>query len=73
MTAREPLQMSPLPNKPFEKISIDFAHVDNETVLLVIDDYLRFPFIEPVRSTAAECVIPKLDQIFAIMGTPEVV
>ena len=73
MTAREPLQMSPLPNEPFEKISIDFAHVDNETVLLVIDDYSRFPFIEPVRSTAAQCVIPKLDQIFAIMGTPEVV
>ncbi len=70
---REPLQMSPLPNEPFEEVSIDFAHVEGETVLVLVDDYSRFPIVEPVSTTSARAVIPKLDQIFATFGTPKVV
>ena len=69
----EPLQMSVLPDNPFDEISIDFAHVSGETLLLVIDDYSRFPFVEPVSSTSASAVIPKLDQLFATFGTPRIV
>ena len=54
-------------------MSVDFANVDGETLLLLIDDYSRFPFIEPVSSTSASAVIPKLDQLFATFGTPRVV
>lgn len=70
---REPLQMSVLPDNPFDEVSIDFAHEDGETLLLLIDDYSRFPFVEPVSSTSASAVIPKLDQLFATFGTPSVV
>lgn len=70
---REPLQMSVLPDNPFDEVSVDFAHVNGETLLLVIDDYSRFPFVEPVSSTSANAVIPKLDQLFATFGTPRVV
>ena len=70
---REPLQMSVLPDNPFDEVSIDFAHEDGETLLLLIDDYSRFPFAEPVSSTSASAVIPKLDQLFATFGTPSVV
>jgi hypothetical protein len=70
-TAREPLKMTPLPKGPFEKTSVDFAHCEDETVMILIDDYSGFPFVEPVRSTAAQCVIPMLDKIFATTGTPE--
>ncbi|XP_014678888.1 PREDICTED: uncharacterized protein K02A2.6-like [Priapulus caudatus] len=73
MVTREPLQMSPLPEGPFEKISVDFAYAEGENVLLLVDEYSRFPFIEPIRSTAAQCVIPKLDRIFSTFGTPETV
>ena len=62
VTSREPLQMS----------SVDFAHVDGETLLILIDDYSRFPFIEPVTSEAACAVIPKIYKIFAMFGTPDV-
>ncbi len=72
-TNREPLKMTPLPGRAFELTSVDFAHIDGETVMLFVDDYSRFPFVEPVRSTAASAVIPKLDQIFAMFGTPETV
>ena len=70
---REPLQMSVLPDNPFDEVSIDFAYVDGENILLLVDDYSRFPFIEPVSSTSGKAVIPKLDQLFATFGTPGVV
>ena len=70
---REPLQMSALPDNPFDEVSIDFAHVDGETLLLLVDDYSRFLFVEPVSSTSASAVIPKLDQLFATFGAPSVV
>ena len=73
VTSREPLIMSTLPNQPCEEMSVDFAHVDGEILLLVIDDYSRFPFVEPVSSEASSAVIPKLDKIFATFGTPNVV
>lgn len=70
---REPLQMTTLPKGVFEQVSIDFASVDGETLLVLIDDYSRFPMVEPVSTTSAAAVIPKLDQMFAFCGTPEVV
>ena len=39
----------------------------------VVDDYSRFPFVEPVSSTSASAVIPKLDQLFSTFGAPRVV
>jgi hypothetical protein len=72
--ACEPLKMSKLPNQPWEEISIDFKDLPTgEHLLVVIDDYSRFPVVEIVRSTSAKCVIPKLDTIFAAYGTPRVV
>ena len=70
---REPLQMSVLPHNPFDGVSIDFAYVDGENLLILIDDYSRFPFVEPVSYTSASAVIPKLDKLFATFGTPRVV
>ena len=71
--SREPLQMTPLPNGPWEQVSIDFCEVAGHYVLVVIDDYTRFPEIEIVHSTSAKAVIPKLDRIFAAYGVPQVV
>ena len=71
--SREPLQMTPLPNGPWEQVSIDFCEVAGHYFLVVIDDYSRFPEIEVVHSTSAKAVIPKLDRIFAAYGVPQVV
>jgi len=48
--------------QPFRWREVDSAHVDGETLLLVIDDYSLFPFVEPVSSPSARAVIPKEDQ-----------
>lgn len=70
---REPLQMSVLPDSPFDEVNVDFAHVVSQTLLLMVDDYSRFPFVEPVSSTSASAVIPKLDQLISTFGAPRVV
>ena len=69
-STKEPFQMSVLCDSPFDEVSVD---LDGETLLLMIDDYSRFLFVEPVSSTAASAVVPKLDQPFATFGTPCVV
>ena len=71
---REPLQMSPLPAAPWKEISVDFADLLNqEYLLLITDDYSRYPVVEIVKSTSAATVIPKLDKVFSEFGAPDVV
>ena len=36
---RQPLLMSILPENPFDEVSVDFAHVDGQTLLLVTQDF----------------------------------
>ena len=71
---REPLQMSPLPDAPWTQVSVDFAEMpEKDYLLLITDDYSRYPVVKRVRSTAASTVLPKLDTVFAEFGIPEVV
>ena len=68
------MQMSPLPAAPWKEISIDFTKIPNkEYLLLITDDYSRYPVVETVKSTAATTVIPKLDKVFSEFGVPDVV
>ena len=71
---REPLHMSPLPTAPWDEVSIDFAELPNKQYLLLItDDYSRYPIVEVVRSTAASVVIPQIDKVFSEFGIPSIV
>ena len=71
---REPLQMSPLPAAPWKELSVDFAELPNkEYLLLITDDYSRYPVVEIVKSTSATTVIPKLDKVFSEFGVPDIV
>ncbi|GFR80235.1 transposon Ty3-G Gag-Pol polyprotein [Elysia marginata] len=69
---REPLKMTPLPEHAWEELSVDFAgpFPTGEYLLIMIDDYSRFPEVEILYSTSAKAVIPKINQIFARFGTP---
>ena len=71
---REPIQTTKLPEGPWEEISVDFYSLPNGAELLVvIDDYSKFPLVEPVPSTSGQHVCKTLDKIFAMFGTPLVV
>jgi hypothetical protein len=70
----EPLKMTPLPSGPWKEVSIDFAgpYPSGEYIMVVIDEYSRFPEVEILTSTSARAVIPKLDAIFSRQGIPDV-
>ena len=42
-------------------------------LLVIIDEFSRFPVVEVVRSTSAETVIPVVDNVFSLLGYPEIV
>ena len=70
----DPVNMSELPSGPWINVSVDFADLPSgEHLLVITDDYSRFPVVEIVTSTSAKAVIPKLDRVFALFGVPEVV
>jgi len=71
----EPLKMTPLPDGPWSEVAVDFSgpFKNGDYLLVVIDEYSRFPEVEVVTSTSAEAVLPKLDSIFSRHGIPRIV
>ena len=73
LPAREPLKMSPLPTAPWTEISADFGHMPNgQYILVVSDEYSRYPIVDILDTISARAVIPRLDKIFAEFGIPTV-
>ena len=66
----EPLQMTLLPEGPWQILSADFAgpFPNGEYLLCLMDDYSRFCFAETIHSTSARAVIPVLDRILSTFG-----
>ena len=71
----EPLHMSTLPLGPWQELSVDFCgpFPSGDYLLVVTDDFSRYPEVEILRSTSAKAVIPHLDSIFARQGIPDIV
>ena len=74
-TKQEPLQMTELPPAPWKRVSTDFCGTfpSGDHLLVIMDDYSRYPEVEIVRSTAATTILPMLDRIFATHGIPDIV
>ena len=70
--AREPLNMSKLPQAPWTEVSADFGQLPNGQYMLVLtDEYSRYPVVDLLHSTSAQAVLPRLEKIFAEFGIPE--
>ena len=71
----QPLRMSPLPETVFKQISCDFCGPlpTGEMLMVVIDDYSRYPAIEIINSTSSNTVISALDRVLSMFPIPEVV
>jgi transposase InsO family protein len=72
---QNPLKMSPMPKEPWREVAVDFCgpFKTGEYLMVVMDEYSRFPEVEILHSTSAKATIPKLDAIFARQGIPIVV
>ena len=72
---REPLKMSELPKRPWSEVSMDFCgpFPSGSYLMVIVDDYSRYPVVEVLSNLSAKSVIPKMDSVFALFGIPDVV
>ena len=62
------------PAAPWKEVSVDFAEIPNkEYLVLITDDYSRYPVVEIVKSTSVATVTLKLDKVFSEFGVLDVV
>jgi hypothetical protein len=60
---------------PFDRISIDFkgpigSTNQNKYLLVIVDEYSRFPFAYPCKDMTSSTVIKHLQNLFSVFGTP---
>jgi len=70
-----PISVSDMPSAPWEELSIDFfgpIAPTKEYLIVVIDDYSRFPIVMPTFSLKSNVIEPKLDGIFSTFGIPKI-
>ena len=69
----EPLQMTNLPNGPWQNVSVDFCgpFPSGDYLLVVIDDHSRYPEVEILKTTSSKTTIPRLDKTFSSFGVPQ--
>ena len=70
---RDPLQPTLLPDYAWQKLDADFwgPLPNGEYLLVMIDEYSRYPLVEIVSGTSAKAVVPHIDKVFADHGFPE--
>lgn len=61
--------------QPFERLNLDFkgplpSCSKNKYMLVIVDEYSRFPFVFPCSDVSAETVMTCLTQLFSIFGMP---
>jgi hypothetical protein len=68
-----PIIDSAMPDGPWKNLSIDFygPFANNLYLLVLVDDYSRYPFAKKITSLTARNVIRILNEIFASFGIPE--
>ena len=73
LKSREPLVMSELPSRKWSHLYADLCGPlsSGEYLLVVLDEYFRFPEVEVIKSLSAQTVIPIFYKIFSSRGIPE--
>ena len=68
----EPLQMTMIPERPWEYLRADFKGPlpDGRMTLIVQDEHSRFPSVQIVKSTGFEDLSPALEELFTQYGIP---
>ena len=70
---RDPIIPTPLPDEPWQSVSMDFLgpFPTGDYLMVIIDDYSRYPEVEILSNISARTVLPKMENIFARQGIPE--
>ena len=70
----KPLLMITLPTAPWKEVAVDFAgpFPSRDYIVVVVDEFSRFPEVELLTLTFSKAVVPKLDAIFSRQGVPDI-
>ncbi|XP_064468936.1 uncharacterized protein K02A2.6-like [Ornithodoros turicata] len=70
---RDPIKPTPLPDGPWENLAMDFAgpFPNGKYLLVLVDEYSRFPVVEVVPSTAASSTIAVLRRTLSQFSIPK--
>lgn len=68
-----PISSTKLPNGAFQQLDMDYAgpFTNGKYVIIVIDEFSRYPIAEITSSTSFNQLQPILQKIFAIFGIPK--
>ena len=68
-----PMKIIPMPALPWSSVAVDLCgpFPTGETLLVLVDYYSRFPFVEIIKNTTSKTIIAKLFEIFSVHGLPE--
>ncbi|XP_060868649.1 uncharacterized protein K02A2.6-like [Metopolophium dirhodum] len=61
----------PMVVKPWQRVHVDFFHLEGNTFLVVIDAYSKYIVVKLLRKTNCESLIRELQEVFAFFGLPE--
>ena len=71
----EPLNMSEMPGKAWDNLSMDFCGPlpTGEYLLVIIDEYFGYPAVEITKSVSANATVPAVDKVLSMFGYPLVI
>ena len=69
-----PMMPIPMPELLWLSVAVDLRgpFPTGETLLILVDYYSRFPFVEILKNTTSATIISKLCKIFSVHGLPEI-
>ncbi|XP_064464135.1 uncharacterized protein K02A2.6-like [Ornithodoros turicata] len=67
---QQPLLDRNIPDRPWERIAMDFFHLNDSTYLILIDYFSKFVEVKKMEATTAVDLIHVLSEIYARFGTP---
>ena len=70
---KEPLIPTPLPDYPWQKVSLDLFFLNGVTYVVIVDYFSRYPEVIQLKTTTSQGVIAALKSIFSRHGIPETI
>lgn len=70
---REPLKLTPLPDKPWWRLGMDLFEKDDVNYLVMVDYYSRYIVVKRLNETTSEAMINVIEGIWTTLGIPHTV